>query len=104
MSPDERQKRRQKVASAAIESVSKTEQFNFRMEAATIKRLYKRAEAEGKPVGALVREWVTEKLDEGERAPSPVDILLEIQKLQKQTRAGLKEISQEISSLRNGSY
>jgi predicted DNA-binding protein len=102
MSPEERQRRRSKVATEALESVAKSEQFNFRMEAETIKRLYKRAELQGKPVGALVREWVIEKLDEQDKAPSSEDLLQEIHILQKQTKDGLDAISKKIGALKIG--
>ena len=103
MTPDERQRRRLKVANEALDSVAKTEQFNFRMEAETIKRLYQCAEAQGKPVGALVREWVIEKLNEEEKAPSTTALMQEIQVLKKQTKTGLDAISRKINALGNGS-
>ena len=47
----------------ALNRVAKTEQLNIRMDEYSIMKLYSRAEAEGKPVGTLVREWIVEKLD-----------------------------------------
>ncbi len=55
--------RRKRMQEEALSRVAKTEQLNIRMDEYSIMQLYSRAEKEGKPVGALVREWIVEKLD-----------------------------------------
>lgn len=55
--------RRKRMQEEALSRVAKTEQLNIRMDEYSIMQLYSRAEREGKPVGALVREWIVDKLD-----------------------------------------
>ena len=90
MTSEERQKRRDRVAADALESVAKTEQFNFRVNSETIKRLYKTAAEQKKPVGALVREWVLERLNKEQKAPSSADLMQEIHALREQTMSGFE--------------
>ncbi len=99
ITPEERQKRRDRVAAEALESVAKSEQFNFRMDADTIKRLYKIAAQQRKPVGALVREWVLEKLEQEQSAPSTRELMQEIVALRKQTAAGFEAVSKVVTAL-----
>ncbi len=46
--------------------VLKNEVMKFRLESDSLERLLKLAKRLNKPVGALVREWVNEKLDQAE--------------------------------------
>ena len=46
----------------AREEVAKREIFHFRIDTESILELYKLAEKRRKPVGAMVREWVLERL------------------------------------------
>jgi predicted DNA binding CopG/RHH family protein len=62
MSTGERERRRATVGKAASEKVAKSEQLNFRIEEQTIKELQELAFAKGLPVGAMIREWVLERL------------------------------------------
>jgi len=102
MSPEERQSRRDRVAAEALESVAKSEQFNFRMDAETIKLLYKVAAQQRKPVGALVREWVLEKLHPQQKEPSPAELMQEIQRLRQQNMSCFEALAQRIISLGGG--
>jgi hypothetical protein len=62
----EREQRRRKLQEEALESVAARGQFNFRLEGKDIKRLYELAGTRKKPVSALVREWVLERLESEE--------------------------------------
>lgn len=99
MSSEERQKRRERLAAQALESVAKSEQFNFRVDSETIKRLYKVAADQKKPVGALVREWVLERLNQEQMAPSSAELMQEIHLLRDQTLARLEALSQSLAAL-----
>lgn len=99
MTSEERQKRRNRVAAEALESVAKSEQFNFRMDSDTIKRLYEMAAEQHKPVGALVRDWVVERLNHEQKAPSSADIMQEIQALREQTMSRFYELSEMVMAL-----
>lgn len=79
MSPEERQQRRQKVAEEALESVAKTEQFNFRLDAKSIKQLHAVAAKRKIPVGALVRQWVVDALKQEEQNREMMTLILETQ-------------------------
>jgi predicted HicB family RNase H-like nuclease len=57
---------RKKVQEEALELVAVRGQFNFRLEGKDIKRLYKLAGKQQRPVGTLVREWVLERLKKEE--------------------------------------
>ncbi len=63
LTKDQLDARRKRMQEEALSRVAKTEQLNIRMDEYSIMQLYSRAEKEGKPVGALVREWIVEKLD-----------------------------------------
>lgn len=58
----EREARRKKVQMEALESIASRGQFNFRLNGDDIKRLYELADRRQKPVSAMVREWVLERL------------------------------------------
>jgi hypothetical protein len=103
MTPEERQRRRDRVATEALESVAKSEQFNFRMDADTIKRLYAVAAEQRKPVGALVREWVLEKIEGRQQTPTIEELMHEIRTLRNQTITGLQSISSKIDASRHAS-
>jgi hypothetical protein len=98
MSPEERQKRRDKVASEALESVAKSEQFNFRVDADTIKRLYAIAGEQRKPVGALVREWILDRLQQEQASPSPGELMKELHEFRRETVACLRALSQNFAA------
>jgi hypothetical protein len=98
MSPEERQRRRDKVASEALESVAKSEQFNFRVDADTIKRLYAIAGEQRKPVGALVREWILDRLQQEQASPSPGELMKEIHEFRRETVACLRALSQNFAA------
>src|ERR1700733_14196359 len=98
MSPEERRKRRNKVASEALESVAKSEQFNFRVDADTIRRLYGIAGEQRKPVGALVREWILDRLQQEQASPSPGELMKEIHEFRRETVACLRALSQNFAA------
>lgn len=50
----------------ALRSIAKTEQLNLRIDSEGIERLYEMSGKVGKPVGTMVREWITERLDQEE--------------------------------------
>jgi hypothetical protein len=60
---DEREHRRKKLQADALASVAARGQFNFRLNGKEIKRLYQLAGKRQKPVSAMVREWVLERLE-----------------------------------------
>lgn len=62
LTPEELEKRRKKLQDEALDSVTARGQFNFRLDGADIKRLYELAGNRQKPVSAMVREWVIERL------------------------------------------
>lgn len=93
MSPEERRKRRERIANEALESVAKSEQFNFRMDSETMKRLYKVASELKKPVGALVREWVLERLNQEQKCPSTAELMGELQSTREQMLSCFKALS-----------
>ncbi|MBI5173506.1 MAG: hypothetical protein HY986_11520 [Candidatus Melainabacteria bacterium] len=99
MSSEERQRRREKVAAEALESVAKSEQFNFRVDAETIKRLYTIASEQRKPVGALVREWILDRLREEEVAPSASELMKEMHQFRSETVACLRALTQNFAAM-----
>ncbi len=70
---NEKEKRHQKVREAALESIAKRGQFNFRLEGSDIKRLYSISKKKKRPVSSMVREWVLDRLEkeEGKKVTSP---------------------------------
>ena len=62
----EREQRRKKLQTEALESVMARGQFNFRLDGPDIKRLYELAGRQQKPVSAMVREWVLNCLEKEE--------------------------------------
>lgn len=66
LTPKELELRRKKLQEDALESVAARGQFNFRLDGTDIKRLYELAGNRQKPVSAMVREWVIERLAEEE--------------------------------------
>jgi predicted DNA binding CopG/RHH family protein len=62
MSREEREARRAAVGRAAHEKVSKSEQLNFRLESASIRALQAMAFQKGLPLGAMIRDWVLDRL------------------------------------------
>lgn len=97
ISPEERQRRRDRVAAEALESVAKSEQFNFRVDAETIKQLYAIAGEQRKPVGALVREWIVDRLHQEQVSPSPIELLKEIHEFRQETVACLRAMYQNFA-------
>lgn len=67
----EREQRRKKIQEEALESVAARGQFNFRLDGSDIKRLYELAGKRQKPVSAMVREWVLERLSVEEKGKYP---------------------------------
>lgn len=70
----ERERRRIKVQEEALELVAARGQFNFRLDGKDIKRLYKLAGKQQRPVSALVREWVLERLEKEESSKYSVPL------------------------------
>ena len=70
MSPEERTRRRAAVGRAASEKIAKSEQLNFRLEEQSSRELQKMARKKGMPVGAMIRDWVMQRLAQ-EKAGSP---------------------------------
>ncbi|MBI4533206.1 MAG: ribbon-helix-helix protein, CopG family [Candidatus Melainabacteria bacterium] len=62
----QRDQRRRRLQDEALESVAARGQFNFRLDGKDIKRLYELAGQRKKPVSAMVREWVLERLEREE--------------------------------------
>jgi len=73
LSKEEIEKRGRRMQQEALKSVAKTEQLNIRMDESNIVRLYDLARIKRKPVGTMVREWIVERLDCEEQAPSSAD-------------------------------
>lgn len=73
LTAEEREARRRKVQDEALEAVAARGQFNFRLDGSDIKRLYELAGMRKRPVSAMVREWVLERLEleEGGKTQSP---------------------------------
>lgn len=74
LTDEEREQRRKKVQQEALEAVATRGQFNFRLDGEDIKRLYELAGSRQKPVSAMVREWVLERLESelsGGQCPAP---------------------------------
>jgi hypothetical protein len=55
--------RMSKLKASARAEVAKTEVMHFRIDAPSIERLYVLAAQKKKPVGALVRQWVLERIE-----------------------------------------
>lgn len=74
LTDEQREQRRRKLQKDALESVAARGQFNFRLNGDDIKRLYSLAGGRRKPVGAMVREWVLDRLEaeEQNKTPAPV--------------------------------
>jgi hypothetical protein len=70
----ERDARRKRMQEEALDAVAARGQFNFRLEGQDIKRLYALAGTRQKPVSAMVREWVLERLEteEANKHAAPV--------------------------------
>lgn len=71
LTEDEREQRRRKLQQEALDSVAARGQFNFRLDSGDIRRLYQLAGLRQKPVSAMVREWVVERLDKEEVTEAP---------------------------------
>jgi len=69
----EREQRRKKLQTEALETVAARGQFNFRLDGEDIKRLYELAGHRQQPVSTMVREWVLERLqmEETGKYPTP---------------------------------
>lgn len=63
MTRQQLEERKARLTEAARSEVAKREVMHFRLDAATIQGLYEIAEEQQRPVGAMVREWVSERLD-----------------------------------------
>lgn len=74
LTPKELEIRRKKLQDEALDSVAARGQFNFRLDGTDIKRLYELAGNRQKPVSAMVREWVIERLaaEEANTTAAPV--------------------------------
>ena len=71
------QQRMSKLTAAARAEVAKTEVMHFRLDPQSIERLYGLAGQKRKPVGAMVREWVLERMEqELSSAPNPKSVSL----------------------------
>ena len=62
LSKKQLEERMSKLKASARAEVAKTEVMHFRMDAPSIEQLYILAGQKRKPVGALVREWVMERM------------------------------------------
>jgi hypothetical protein len=62
MDKRELEKRKAEMTSRARAEVAKTEIVQFRLDPANILRLYELAEKNKKPLGAMVRNWVLERM------------------------------------------
>ncbi len=62
MSKKQLEQRKVGMTSRARAAVAKTETMQFRLDAENIQLLYEMAVSQRKPVGAMVREWVLERL------------------------------------------
>lgn len=62
LSDKQREQRRKKLQDEALSAVAARGQFNFRLDGNDIKRLYALSDQRQKPVSAMVREWVLERL------------------------------------------
>jgi type II secretory pathway component PulJ len=69
LTDEQREQRRRRMQEEALESVAARGQFNFRVDGQDIKRLYEQAGKQKKPVSAMVREWVLERLATEETNP-----------------------------------
>ena len=67
----ERERRRRKMQQEALESVAARGQFNFRLDGRDIRRLYELAGRRQRPVSAMIREWVLERLEAEESGKNP---------------------------------
>lgn len=73
LTDQEHKQRRKKIQEEALSLVAARGQFNFRLDARSIRRLYKLAGNREKPVSTMVREWVLERLqmEETSQYPTP---------------------------------
>lgn len=62
ISSEERATWRANIGRAATEKIAKSEQLNFRLEERTIRELQGMAYDRGLPLGAMIREWVVERM------------------------------------------
>jgi hypothetical protein len=78
MTKKELQQRMTKLKLSARAQLAKTEVMHFRLDADSIEKLYAMAGKKRKPVGALVREWVLERLqtESGEKSKSAMAVSL----------------------------
>lgn len=78
--------RRKRMQEEALKSVAKSEQLNIRIDENSITRLYELAAKRKKAVGAMVREWIVEKIqstnqpESGESVKSLTDLVLSLHK------------------------
>jgi hypothetical protein len=98
LTPDERAARMKKIRAQAQESVAKREQFNFRLDTDTINRLYALAAQQRKPVGALVREWVAERIQIEEQSrdrdePTLVSLAQDVKEIKSTLRQVMERIA-----------
>ncbi len=77
LTDEERQKRRQKMQEEALQAVAARGQFNFRLDGEDIRRLYELAGKRSRPVSAMVREWVLERLEMEEHSKCPTPLWAE---------------------------
>ncbi len=63
ISKEELNKRKAELGKHAREELSKTEVMRFRMDPKSILRLYELAEKKRQNVGAMVRQWVVERME-----------------------------------------
>jgi len=82
VSKEDLEQRKKRLVETARSEVAKREVMHFRLDATTIEALYAIAEEHQKPVGTMVREWVTERLNQErgiEIEPSIADRLAEVE-------------------------
>jgi hypothetical protein len=61
--------------------------------------LYAIAGEQRKPVGALVREWILDRLQQEHASPSPIELMKEIQEFHRETVACLRALSQNFDAV-----
>lgn len=102
LSQKQLESRKAEMSARARASVAKTEVMQFRLDAESIQQLYELAVTLKKPVGAMVREWVLERL-QAEISPDKLTNLSSKQspsaKRVLEMQAELVEINSRVSAL-----
>lgn len=104
MTKDELQRRKAELKKMVHADVVKREVMQFRLEPENIERLYKVALKKRKPVGTLIREWVSQRIEselggqmQGTTDAEATSLDLAIERLRSDLRAPLDEIKERIS-------